>query len=484
MWNGWLGHLQETIEWNVDAILSGNGFNYDFSNGEHDTDLFIIYELFRHGKKREALHLIDELGTDGLSHAEMQFLGLLLVRQQEYDRALAFLAYVIINNSKKEIEVLEGFLSCFKYQSIQQGKDTEWEDSRNPVTSIEFFIDPKPICKLYHEPLLCDFLDILRGYQADFENGIISEKESNKIYGFIAEYYIWGTGNLQVASEYCEKGLKAGDLDNYKLLGDIALIAKDPIYAIAAYEQGFKWGDAHCLLGIADGMGQLNELKKQENYIRRAIEYSVPGARKKLFAYYITQEKSLSSAWEEFQYLIEKERYIPTLEEVNTMQSYQQRLLGNAASEEDIKGVLSAYRALGIHCLHSGYQVAYWQQIYTIIYSEHQHLDTLTQSIEKIWKDQIPLDDTDEKTIFYSMLLAEMEVFKNFCNDRGEFEYMNYQIFWEICEYFQDPENAAWYYSLYLQSNPGLPRTETIYYERYIDNRENKTYTQGMTYKH
>lgn len=111
------------------------------------------------------------------------------------------------------------------------------------------------------------------------------------------------------------------------------------------------------------------------------------------------------------------------------MQSYQQDLLRKAVSEKDMEGILSAYYSLGMYCSHSGYQVAYWQQIHTILYIDHHHLDTLFQYMKRNWENRIPLDSEDEKTMLHDALLAEMDLFRNFCQDRGEFEYMNYQTF-------------------------------------------------------
>jgi len=66
-------------------------------------------------------------------------------------------------------------------------------------------MDPNPIDGLYHPPIRWDFLDILRSYQTDFENGTIQEKESYRIYRLIAEYHIWETGDFRSASDYCKK---------------------------------------------------------------------------------------------------------------------------------------------------------------------------------------------------------------------------------------------------------------------------------------
>lgn len=117
MGDGWIEQLQEAIELNVVTILDGKGSGYAGTKEKH-IDLFIIFELFQYGKKKVALQLVDRLPTDGLSPDDMKFLGLLLVRQQEYDRAIPFLTHTVINSPTKEIEILEGFLSCFKHQGI------------------------------------------------------------------------------------------------------------------------------------------------------------------------------------------------------------------------------------------------------------------------------------------------------------------------------------------------------------------------------
>lgn len=490
MGGDWIKDLRETIESNVAAILASGEFNHSFNNKEKHTDILIIYELLHHGKKKEALHFIDEFNRDWLSNDEIKFLGLLLIRHQEYDRALPFLVYTIVNNPKKEIEVLEAYIGHIKHRSIQDTKNAWETDKQNPGTSIEFFIDPKPIDSLFHAPIQCDFLDILQSYQLGFEKWTITEKEARRIYGLIADYHIWKTGDFYSANEYCKKWLECGDTDIYKISGDIAIASNDPIYAIGAYEMGFKSGDNSCLLGIAEGMKLLGESKKQESYIFKAVGLKVPQARQKLFELYCTLssekgEDYVAYAWEQYRFLVEKEGYIPSEEERIFVQSYNQDLLQKSVLAENTEGILSAFYSLGLYCFHTGYQVAYWQKIHTIIYSDHHHLDALTQYMEKEWGDQISSEngDGDEKEVFYQMLLSEMNLFRSFCDNRGCFEYTNYQIFWEICEYFHDEENAALYYSLYLRSNPALPRAETIYYEKFIDNRGNRTYSQGMVYK-
>lgn len=140
-----------------------------------------------------------------LSLDEIKFLGLLLVRQQEYDRALAFLKDTVMNSPEKEIEVLEGLMACFKYRNLRQENKIEPEDTEHPTAPMEFLLYPKSIDGLYHPPLKYDLLDILHGYQAHFEKGAIKEKEAYRIYGIIAEYHVWGTGDMLSANTYCKE---------------------------------------------------------------------------------------------------------------------------------------------------------------------------------------------------------------------------------------------------------------------------------------